>query len=274
MTMRRAKQLIYGTLYLIILAGIVWGVRTLFFRPVASCFDGLQDQGEAGVDCGGPCAKLCTPAAFADIAVLGNVSVFNPYPHLSSLPQHYAVLARVANPNAEFGTENFSYTFNLYDAAGNLLQSLPGQSFIYAGEVKYLIAPNVAVGGVVDHATLAVAPLATSSWTPTSSMGTVPQFGNPLAITGSSVSSSTAPGGGAGAGMLAVTGRITDADASVFANILIVAIFYDDAGNPVGASETTLDGIVPNQTENFSVAYPAVPGIVPALTKAYAYALR
>ena len=194
--MRRAKQLIYGALYLIILVGIVAGVRALFFRPVASCFDVIQDQGETGVDCGGPCAKVCTPATLQDISATGDIYVFNPS------AGHYTLLAQVANANAEFGTENFGYTFNLYDAAGNLLQSLPGQSFIYAGEVKYLLAPNLAVSGAVDHAALALASVATSSWIPTSSMGVAPLFGNPLPVTGNSISSSATGGSGAGRGCL------------------------------------------------------------------------
>ena len=53
----------------------------------------------------------------------------------------------------------------------------------------------------------------------------------------------------------------------------MVAVFYDASGNPVGASQTKLDAIAPNQTESFSVTYPAAQTIDPALTKAYAYAL-
>lgn len=264
MTARRAKQIVYGAFYLIVLAGIVAGIRFLFFRPVASCFDGVQDQGEAGVDCGGPCAKVCIPANLSTVTVLGAVNVFNP------IPQHYTLLAQIANANAEFGLENLNYEFDLYDASGTLVQSVPGETFIYGGEVKYLTAPNIAVGAAVDYATLALAPVATSSWTPSSTMGLVPQFGNPLAITGSAVASSSA----AAQGMLTVTGRITDSDPSAFANILVVAVFYDSYGNPVGASQTTLDAIAPNQTENFSVAYPAAPNIDPARTLVYAYALR
>ena len=262
MTARRAKQIIYGVLYLIILVGIVAGIRFAFFRPVASCFDGIQDQGETGIDCGGPCAKVCIPADLSVVTVLGEVSVFNP------IPQHYTLLAQVANTNSEFGTADLNYQFDLYDASGTLVQSVPGETFIYGGEVKYLVVPNIAANDVIDHAALAIA--TSTDWAPSSSMGLVPQFGNPLAIMGSTVASSSA----AAQGILTVTGRLTDSDPSVFTNILVVAVFYDSYGNPIGASETTLDSIAPNQTENFSVAYPAVPNIDPAFTKAYAYALR
>ena len=99
-------------------------------------------------------------------------------------------------------------------------------------------------------------------------MGAVPQLvnppGAPLPITGVTVTSST----------VTVTGQVIDGDVAAFHHILVVAVFYDANGDPVGASQTVLDSIVPSQAESFSVSYPAVPNVDPALTKAFAYALR
>ena len=44
----------FGLFYLFII-GAVAGLGYLIFKPVASCFDNLQNQNETGVDCGGPC---------------------------------------------------------------------------------------------------------------------------------------------------------------------------------------------------------------------------
>lgn len=264
MTLRLAKQIIYGALYLVIIVGIVAGFYFLFLRGgTASCFDNKQDGGETGVDCGGPCAAVCIPSTLQNISVVrGSVLVFNPYPELSSLPVHYTLLAQVANVNAEFGTKAMDYQFNLYSAPNALVQSVPGRSFIYGGEVKYLIVPNLSVSEPVDYATLTVQ--SSTTWTPSSTMGGVPQFGNPLPIVGSALTSST----------ITVNGRLTDGDASSFTNVLIVAVFYDASGNAVGASQTVVDRIAQGETADFSVMYPATPGIVPGLTKAYAYASR
>ena len=35
----------------------------LLLYKAPTCFDGKQNQGEGGIDCGGPCVKLC-PSAF------------------------------------------------------------------------------------------------------------------------------------------------------------------------------------------------------------------
>jgi len=59
-------------------------------------------------------------------------------------PGLYSVAAKIRNPNTNFGANNFSYTFYLYDANEALLitsAGLPaqtGESFIWPGESKYI----------------------------------------------------------------------------------------------------------------------------------------
>lgn len=260
MDARRSKQLIYGGLYLAILAGIAAGVYFSFFRVAPSCFDHAQNQGEAGVDCGGPCAAVCIPSTLQQISTVGSVNIFDAFPAMSSLPRHYTFLAGVANLNAGFAARSFGYRFDLYDASGTLLQSVPGNSFIYAGQTKYLVAANVAVNAIVDHATLAIL---SADWVPGQALGVVPQF--PVQNLGQDpLSSST----------ILVNGAVTDQDVSSFLNILIVAIFYDAQNIPRGASQTMVDAIGPGETARFSVVYPETPGIDPSRTAFFAYGLR
>ncbi len=61
---------------------------------------------------------------------------------------------------------------------------------------------------------------------------------------------------------------------AAFSHILVVAVFYGANGVPMGASQTVIDSIAPNETRDFSVVYPATPGLDPSLTKAFAYVLR
>ncbi len=252
MTARRAKQIVYGALYLIIVVGIFAWIYRSFIYAAPSCFDNVQNQNEEGIDCGGVCAKACTSGL--EITV-GDFKTF------VSAPGRGTFLARVENHNTGFGAKSFQYEFDIYDASGTVIASVPGQSFIYDSEVKYLVLANVAVPAAMDHAGLAVTGV---NWVPASEMGLVPQFGNPLTITGNAMTSNTAT----------VTGVLTDNDISAFNNILIVAVFYGNSGLPIGASQAQLDAIAPHETKNFSVSYPAVDGLNPLLTKVYAYALR
>ncbi len=77
-----------------------------------------------------------------------------------------------------------------------------------------------------------------------------------------------------GGGTLAVSGQITNDDLAALRNITVVAIFKDQFGNAAGVSQTVIDGLAPQETQNFSVSYPASPNINLAATEVHAYAWR
>lgn len=60
-------------------------------------------------------------------------------------PDLYSIAARIRNPNTSFGASSFSYTFYLYDANGVLLKTSAGESFIWPGELKYIISGGLAL---------------------------------------------------------------------------------------------------------------------------------
>ncbi len=254
MDTRRAKQIIYGALYGLLGLGVIAIIYFWSSRPVPTCYDGMQNQGEQGVDCGGPCAAACIPANIHNIAPLGDVLVFN------TGGGRATILAQVANANAGFAAKSFDYRFDLYDASNTIIQSVQGQSFLYDGEVKYLIAPNVETAGLVDRAALVIRNV---QWAGTSHMGIVPQF----------VLQNNGPAPSP-AGTVTVAGALKNNDLASFSGILVVAVFKSVQGDVIGASQTTLDGIAPDETENFAVMYLDVPGLDPSLTSFYAYAPR
>jgi hypothetical protein len=255
MSSRRTKQLLYGLAYLIFFALIIWLVYLIFLKPKPSCFDGIQNEGEQGVDCGGPCAKLCIPTGTEPITEIGGVDVFNP------LADHVTLLAQVVNPNSDFAADTFSYTFTLYDASGNVIGTVPGTSFIYADQTKYLVVPNEAVSAPVDHAELTIAP---PDWVPASQLGLIPQFAF------QDIAASSSPNG-----TTAISGTIADEDSASFSNLTVVAVLKGVNGAVAGVTATQLDGISPGQPASFSVSYPIpLANINPAATEFDAYGMR
>lgn len=242
MTARKAKQIVYGALYLVILVLIGGGAYALF-APKAPAAPPA------------PSSNCPGPACSAEGIVVGGFSKF------ISSPGYDTLLARVENHNTGFAAQSFHYSFDLYNASGTLLHSYPGNSFLYGGEVKYLVLPNIPVPAQFAQGKVAISD---PVWVAAQSMGIAPQFGNPLPVTGSSVA----------AGTISVQGALTDGDPSAFATIMVVAVFYGRDGIAVGASQTQLDGIAPGETKAFSVAYPYEPNIDPRATKLYAYAMR
>lgn len=61
----------------------------------------------------------------------------------ASGPNLYSVAAKIRNSNTNLGASSFDYTFNLYDGDNNLIKTVPGKSFIWPGESKYIIEGGV-----------------------------------------------------------------------------------------------------------------------------------
>ena len=255
MSSRRIKQFIYGLVFLLVLAIVGWGIYAAFLKPAPSCFDNVQNEGEAGVDCGGPCTKQCVPSGIQPVAEIGTVAVFSP------IAGHVTLLAQVANPNADFAADALDYTFNLYDATGNIVATVPGTSFIFADQTKYLIVPNYAVSLPIDHAEIV---FGGPHWVSAETLGLIPRF----AFQNIAVSSPAT-------GTVAAGGTVVDQDPASFKNLLVIAIFKNTNGAIAGVSDTELDGISPNQPVNFSITYPiSAQNINPAAIQLVAYGMR
>lgn len=237
MSTRRAKQIIYGTFFALIWLAIFAGVYYLFVKPAIT-----------PPACTGP---LCGVGSAQPI---GTSTVYT----FTTNPGSATYLAKIANGNSNLGVAALDYSFDFYNSSGTVVQSIPGSSFIYPNQVKYLLVPNeVPIGA--SYLSLNIRD---ASWAASSTMGIVPQF----------AFQNIQPH--AGSTTISVSGQIINNDIASFATVLIITVFKDGSGNPIGASQTEIDHFAPNTTQNFSVIYPAVPGVNPANNEIVAYALR
>jgi len=95
-------------------------ISTLYTPP--SCFDAKQNQGEAGVDCGGSCARLCPADA---LPLIVHWERF-----FEVAPTVYNTVAYVENPNSNVGAFSVPYIFKFYDEGGVLLYERTGKTNI------------------------------------------------------------------------------------------------------------------------------------------------
>lgn len=253
MSLRRAKQIIYGAFYILVLAGVMAGIYYAFVRPKPSCFDGTQNQGEEGVDCGGPCSRVCTQN-IKPITLVDQVSVFR------QDQSRLSFLARVNNPNLDYAARNFDYKFSLYNEGDVAIESFSGKSFIYAGEIKYILLPNVSVSK--SNFSRADFSVDNPDWAPANKFSGPPQ----LTIQGAQTNSS--PAG------LTVDGRVVSADTVTFLKITVVAIFKGQLGQFVGSSQTEVESLPPNESRPFSVIHPSLANVDALGTKVFVYAKR
>src|SRR3989344_4697655 len=250
--MRSIKRIIYGIFYLTVMAGVAY-LLYLAFRSPAGCTNGRQDRGEEGLDCGGVCANICLPPDFEKIGLSGSVDIFR------AVQDQAVLVAKIKNSNPGIAARLFKYNFEVKNGQGDVIGSVPGESFIYAGELKYLVgffrskaADQVVGADLVSGET---------DWVKET------DFPRPVADLLERRTTSIETGGEA-------VGKIVNRDTVNFAKVEIVAVFKDSRGLPVGASRTELQDMEPDQTREFRVFHPTVVDIDPLRTEYSFSALR
>ncbi len=245
MDTRTAKQLIYGVFYLlalgIVCAGIYFALIRPFMRaPVAACTPAT-------------CAPTSTAPLAATVAATFVTS-----------PGHDTFLVEVANGSVNFGAPAYDYELDLDNASGVVQAFIPGQSFIYANQNKYLLIPNVAVSGPFDHAVLNITG---AEWEASSTMGP----GAGIAPGQFAVQNVAANASGP---TVSVGGQLANTGIASYVRVVIMVLFKDVNGGIIGASQTELGNVGAGTTTNFSVIYPNESGIDPALNQVIVYALH
>jgi len=132
---RHLKQITIALVYLLLLLVVV-GVIYLIVRPsLPACDDGIQNQGEVDIDCGGPCSS-CPWQLREDLEIIFNKAI-------KTKDNYVDLVARIKNLNSGWGAELFSYSFDLYDSENNLIISHEGASYILPLETRYIIEQRV-----------------------------------------------------------------------------------------------------------------------------------
>jgi hypothetical protein len=251
--MRFLKHFFYGIFYLAILAGIGYLFYNAAFKPAPSCFDGIKNQNEEGVDCGGICANICLSPTLVSPNFSGEAKLF-------SLPTGLvSALYLIQNPNPDYAIKDFVYEFKIRDASGQIVKTMDGHSFIYAAEPKYIVAPAIDIGS----ATVATADFSATStvWVRSENFAA-----SNLEIQSSNISESSSS--------ITITGRLINRDTTIFPSVLLLAVLTNNFGDQVGVGQTTLENLTPGETRNFTIIHPVLSDVNLPSTHIFPYALR
>ncbi|MBU6427043.1 FxLYD domain-containing protein [Patescibacteria group bacterium] len=114
----KQRKLLYGGGVIIILLVAIAVPAWKVFYKAPSCFDGIKDGNETGVDCGGSCVKLC-PSAF-----LTPVTDWTRFEEVA--PGLYNIATYIENPNIDGEAFGVPYHVQLYDNRGVLIVEYDG----------------------------------------------------------------------------------------------------------------------------------------------------
>ncbi|MFZ1074834.1 MAG: hypothetical protein WAN50_00455 [Minisyncoccia bacterium] len=213
--------LIIGSVVAAFLAVVL--IATFYKSP--SCSDGVQNQGETGIDCGGPCPYRCALDEQPPVVLFTQV-----------LPNNGRtdIIASVENKNIDAAAKDVPYTIALYDANHAHLRDISGMFDLPAAQSVPIFVPNVFADTqiVVASAFLTVDPSAPKWFSMTNDPRIVP-----------SVSNITQTGTAAAPRIEAV---LSNPSATLLNDVLTIVVVKDMQGNVIAASQTIVP-LIPAQ---------------------------
>ena len=246
---RAAKKFIYTVFYLAILLGIVSGLY-FWLKPVPTCGDKIQNQGEEGVDCGGPCATACEVFTLKPVAVVMQPKLF--------FLDEPAVLFQISNPNPSYGARNLPYVLELYGQSGELLKTHNSTTFIYPGKLQ----KNVFVFlGPSSLAKSVKVTLHEPAWLSVSdfSRPDIDFMNQDQKVSGN---------------QYIVSGTVVNKETLLFPRVAVEALFYDKNGSIVSLSRTEVNDVRAFEQRYFQLEHPYLTNIDFGKTRVFIEALR
>lgn len=112
------------------------GIATFYKAP--TCTDNTQNQGEAGIDCGSPCAYLCTAQVQPPTVLFTKA--------LTNSAGRTDIIASIENKNIIAAAKNVPYRVALYGADQILIQQVTGTLDLPPGATEPVYIPGILSG--------------------------------------------------------------------------------------------------------------------------------
>ena len=232
---------IVGTIALAFLAVVLISV----FYSAPSCSDGVQNQEESGIDCGGPCDFLCIGDQRPPTVLFTKA--------ISTRNGHTDVVAMIENVNVGVAAKAVPYTLTLYGEKQVFIQEVMGTLDLPPSSKVPLYVRGIPSGKQENiHAFLSIEPLAPKWFFMGGDTRAKP------------IVSNTTLGGTESAPRIDAV--LTNANLASLSDVQVVVIVHDAQGEVMAASQTIVPDI-PAQgrataTFTWSGAFPRVPAAI------------
>ncbi len=105
------------------------------YRTVPTCFDGIQNQQEAGVDCGGECDSCRLFQTKPPEVTWTRI--------IRAREESYDAVVFIKNPNQQHGAPRLEYTVILRDANGVEIGKRANSTFLLPDEEVMIVEPDI-----------------------------------------------------------------------------------------------------------------------------------
>ncbi len=218
--MRRGlKQFLFGTIYLLIIAGIATGAYLLLFRARPSCDDGILNQNEEAIDCGGKCDACEVKELAVELVsqqVMGVQSI-----------RKASIMLTFRNPSIDYWVNDFTYRADLYNILGAKVSSFEGRSSIPPNGRRIIPIAGIDIDPR-DVGTVQVTIL-DSQWVVISEYSNV------------QVASSNIKAAVTSSERIKVTGTMSNNSPDLISKFRVGAVVYGKDGTPKAISQTVIE---------------------------------
>lgn len=204
---------------LLLIVGTSGIVRLIQKDP--TCVDGIQNQDETGVDCGGTCPHFCKELAVAPVVIWSR--------SFDAKNGFYTSAAMIENQNREAFVPMLSYEFSLYDDKNIFIARKEATGYLLPNGRTLIVASHIETGDRIPVRTeFRYAPiprwLATSFW--------MQQTDKLRFATASLTQVTTKP---------KYQTTVYNVGGTPIKDSTIGAVVYDATGNAIGVSQTVID---------------------------------
>jgi hypothetical protein len=237
MTWAQRRKLTIVMLVLLVLATALSLVVRQATKVAPTCYDKKQNQGEVGVDCGGPCTFYCV-GELQDPKVRW-VRTFDIRPGIV----HAVAYIEHTYPTA--AARQIRYSFKLYDENNTLIQERTGSTFLgtmgRTAIVETLIKTGTVKPAIVRFSTLPPLP-----WEK------IPGAYSQVVLKTDRTLLESQPD------LTRVTATIENTSRISFRDVHVVAILYDKDDNAVNASQALLLSLPGESSQTVTFTWPFV----------------
>jgi hypothetical protein len=217
------RQFIVISLLAAIAIAVIASVAIAIFYETPTCSDKKQNQDEAGIDCGGSCARVCTADSLAP-----QVTFARP---VSPLQGRTDVIAYVVNPNAEAAVNDARFTIELYGNDGIVIAKKEGTVDLGPGDTVPVFMPNLYTGNLIATRAFLTFDPASLVYVKYQDRRIIPRYNDDAHVV-----SGSAP---------RITASFSNPSAMMLRNIPVVATVFDADGSAIAATQTLLTELPP-----------------------------
>jgi Mg-chelatase subunit ChlD len=225
------RRVQYGVGVCATLVACVVLVYALYFRAPVSCFDGVLNGKEIGIDCGGSCVRICTNKVIPPVVMWAE--------SFKITEGQYNAVAYIENKNSVASTPALSYTFSFFDG-DTLLTERKGTTVLPPDSVYPIFEGRIVTEKPITRTEITLA--AADMWLP-ATIGREQFRTSNLNLTGAD-------------DRPRLSTTIENTALTPAENVEVVATLFNDSGEAVTASQTFIESLNPRSTKDIVFTWP------------------